>query len=185
MLTGIPHSFPNAVLRTQVEPDHADTIIEKTLAHLRSRNATKLSWWVESDSRPVDLGRNLTTHGLTYVEGGPGMAADLLALNEELTLLSDLTIEPVRDTGTLRQWAYASINGFGLPETSIDIWFNVFAGLGFELPLRNYVGILERGAGCHVKSVSGGRGSGNLCGGHYRRGTAAGDWSGNDVSPAA
>ena len=143
LLTGIPHSFPNAVLRTQVEPDHAGTIIEKTLAQLRSRNATKLSWWVESDSRPVDLGSNLTTHGLTYVEGGPGMAADLLALNEKLTLPSDLKIEPVRDTGTLRQWAYASIIGFGLPESSIDIWFNVFAGLGFELPLRNYVGILN------------------------------------------
>ena len=102
-----------------------------------------LSWWVESDSRPVDLGRTLTTHGLTYDEGGPGMAADLLALNEELTLLSDLTIEPVIDTETLKQWAYASMIGFGLPEPSVDIWFNVFAGLGFELPLRNYVGILN------------------------------------------
>ena len=143
LLTGIPTPFLNGVLRTQVEPDHADEIIEGTLAHFRSKTVTRLSWWVGPDTQPTDLGRHLAAHGLTYIEGGPGMAVDLSALNEDLTTPSGLTIEHVRDTETLSKWACASIIGYGLPETSIDTWFDVFTGLGFELPLRNYVGILN------------------------------------------
>jgi GNAT superfamily N-acetyltransferase len=71
------------------------------------------------------------------------MAADLSALNEDLTAPSGLTIERVRDTETLRKWAYASIIGCGLPEISVDPWFDAFAGLGFDLPLCNYIGILS------------------------------------------
>jgi GNAT superfamily N-acetyltransferase len=142
-LTGIPLAFANAVLRTQVEPDHADAIIEGTLAHFRSKNVSSVSWWVEPDTRPADLGRHLAAHGLTYVEGMPGMAVDLSALNEDLTTPCGLTIEHVGDREALRQWAHTSIIGSGLPETSVDTWFDVFAGLGFELPLRNYVGVLN------------------------------------------
>ena len=56
-LTGIPLSVANAVLRTQVEPSQADAIIKGTLAHFRSKNVTSVSWWVEPDTRPADLGR--------------------------------------------------------------------------------------------------------------------------------
>jgi ribosomal protein S18 acetylase RimI-like enzyme len=143
LLTGIPMGFLNVVLCTQVEPDHAEGIIEETLAHFQSKNVSRLSWWVEPGTRPADLGRYLTAHGLTYVESPTGMAADLSALNEHLTAPSGLEIERVGDMETLRQWAYASIIGSGLPETSVDTWFDIFAGLGFELPLRNYLGILD------------------------------------------
>jgi ribosomal protein S18 acetylase RimI-like enzyme len=71
------------------------------------------------------------------------MAADLSALNEDLTAPSGLIVERVRDMGALRQWADTSATGFAFPETSVDTWFDVFAGLGFELPLRNYLGVLN------------------------------------------
>jgi GNAT superfamily N-acetyltransferase len=143
LLIGIPSILLNAVLRTQVKPDHADAIIGGTLAHFRWRNVNRLSWWVEPGTQPADLGRHLAAHGLTYTESPTGMAADLSALNEDLTAPSGLAIEHVRDTETLRMWAYASIIGCGLPETSVATWFDAFAGLGFDLPLRNYIGILD------------------------------------------
>lgn len=143
LMTGFPHAFTNTVLRTQAAPDHADAIIERTLAHARSKNVTKLSWWVEPDTLPADLGRYLTAHCLTHMEGSAGMAADLAALNEELTTPAGLTIEHVTDTETLRAWAYASVVGFGYPETAVERWLDVFTSLGFELPLRSYVGILD------------------------------------------
>jgi GNAT superfamily N-acetyltransferase len=43
----------------------------------------------------------------------------------------------------LEKWAYASIVGFEHPDTDISIWFDVFAGLGFDQPQRNYVGPLD------------------------------------------
>jgi len=143
LLTGIPSPALNAVLRTQVEPDHADAIIKGTLAHFRSRNVSSAVWWVEPDTQPADLGRHLAAHSLTFVEGIPGMAVDLSALNEDRTTPSGLTIEQVRDMDALSKWAFASLIGFGLPETNVETWFDIFAGLGFELPLRNYVGILN------------------------------------------
>jgi GNAT superfamily N-acetyltransferase len=102
-----------------------------------------MSWWAEPGTQPTDLGKYLMAHGLTYTDGGPGMAADLLALNEDLPTPSGLTIEHVEDTETLKKWAYASIIGLEHPETNVTIWFNVFAGLGFQLPLRNFVAILN------------------------------------------
>jgi GNAT superfamily N-acetyltransferase len=143
LLTGISNSFVNGVLRTQVEPDNVDAIIEKTLAHFKSRNVTRLSWWTEPGTQPTDLGKHLVAHGLTYTDGGPGMAVDLMGLNEGLPTPAGLTIEHVEGTETLRKWAYASITGFGHPETDVKTWFDVFTGLGFDLPLRNYVGILS------------------------------------------
>jgi GNAT superfamily N-acetyltransferase len=49
----------------------------------------------------------------------------------------------VEDTTALKQWAYASMIGFGLPETSVDTGFELFAGLGFDLPLRNYLATVD------------------------------------------
>jgi GNAT superfamily N-acetyltransferase len=143
LLIGIPSTLLNAVLRTQAKPDCVEAIIEGTLAHFRSRSVTRLSWWVEPGTWPGDLGRHLAAHGLTYTESPTGMAVDLSALNEDVTAPSGLAIEHVRDTETLKEWAHASIIGCGLPETSVDTWFDAFAGLGLDLPLRNYVGALD------------------------------------------
>jgi GNAT superfamily N-acetyltransferase len=141
LLTGISNSFVNTVVRTQLEPDNVDATIEGTLAHFR--NVAAMSWWTEPGTQPTDLGEYLLAHGLAYTDGGPGMAADLLALNEDLPTPANLTIEHVDDTEALEKWAYASIVGFEHPETDVSIWYEVFRGLGFDLPLRNYVGILN------------------------------------------
>jgi GNAT superfamily N-acetyltransferase len=143
LLTGIQEPFLNPILRTEAEPGNVDAIIEKTLAHFRSRGVTAFSWWTDPGTQPADLGVHLTDYGLTYRDGGPGMAVDLLGLNEDLPTPAGLTIEPVEDSEALKNWARTSIIGFGLPETDVDPWFVLLAGLGFELPLRKYLGILN------------------------------------------
>jgi ribosomal protein S18 acetylase RimI-like enzyme len=142
LLTGIPHSFLNVVLRTQLARDNADEVIKETLAHFQSKNVTRFSWWAEPGSQPTDLGKRLAAHGLTYTEGGPGMAVDLLALNEVSTPAS-LTIKQVGDAETLKQYIRAAFIGFGVPDFGENACFDLFAGLGFDLPLRNYVGYLN------------------------------------------
>jgi len=143
LLTGIPHSFLNVVLRTQVTQGNVDVIIEETLAHFKSRNVTEFFWWAEPGTQPTDLGKHLVDHGLTYTDGGPGMAVDLPALNEALAP-ANLTIKQVRDAGTLKQWVRTATIGFGLPDSSEGACFDLFAGLGFDLPCRSSPGLSAR-----------------------------------------
>jgi ribosomal protein S18 acetylase RimI-like enzyme len=85
----------------------------------------------------------LVEHGLKYTDDSKGMAIDLKALNEDQPVPTDLRIECVEDTAALRKWARAAILGFELPETNVEPWFELFAGLGFDLPLRNYLGTVD------------------------------------------
>lgn len=142
LLTGIHHPFLNNIIRTQFTPENVDDLIEETLTHFRSKNITQLSWWVEPVSQPVDIAEHLLAHGLVYTDGGPGMAADLLALNEDVTTPVNLTIEPVTDPGALELWVRAFVLGFGLSGNE-RASFDLYAGLGLDLPLHSYVGCLK------------------------------------------
>jgi ribosomal protein S18 acetylase RimI-like enzyme len=143
LLTGVPFQGMNTIIRTQLTRDNVDEIIEETVAHFKSKNITSFTWWVEPGTQPTDLRGRLLAHGFTYDEGPPGMAVDLLALNEDITAPSDLRIKHVRDAGTLKQWVSTLISGFELPDISEGVFFDLFIGLGFDLPLRNYVGFLN------------------------------------------
>ncbi len=143
LLTGVPFQGMNTIIRTQLTRDNVDEIIEETVAHFKSKNITSFTWWVEPGAQPTDLRGRLLAHGFTYNEGPPGMAVDLLALNEDITAPSNLRIKHVRDAGTLKQWVSTLVSGFGLPDISEGVFFDLFIGLGFDLPLRNYVGFLN------------------------------------------
>lgn len=88
------------------------------------------------------------------------------------------------DAKALKKWAYASMIGFVLPEMNVGIWFDLFAGLGFNLPLRNYLGILN-GKPAAASELFLGAGVAGIFGSHHPRGASARDWSGNDVGPSA
>jgi ribosomal protein S18 acetylase RimI-like enzyme len=118
LLTGTPFPLMNTVIRTRLTRDNPGT-------------------------QPTDLGDRLLAHGFAHTEGPPGMAVDLLALNEDITAPSDLGIKHVGDAGTLKQWDSTLIRGFGLPDSSEGGFFDLLIGLGFDLPLRNYVGFLN------------------------------------------
>ena len=66
------------------------------------------------------------------------MAVDLLALNEELVSPPGLTIEVVGDEKALRDFVRASFTSLGGLDTEEGVCFELFAGLGFEMPLRSY-----------------------------------------------
>jgi len=141
LLTGIPDPFMNVVLHTQLPPDGAGELIDEALAHFRSRNVTRLSWWTGEGQHETDLEKHLVARRLTFSEGGTGMAADLRALQEDLPTPTDLTIVPVEDKETLKKWIHVANIGFGLPESSESLWFDLFTGQVFELPVRNYLAV--------------------------------------------
>lgn len=142
VLTGIPDSFLNVVLGTQLPPDRADEIIDQTLAHFRARQVTGLSWWAEPETPGVDLGMRLTARGLRLIEGNTGMAADLTALNEDVPTPAGLAIVPIEDRAMLRQWSQLTSVNFGIPEPGAQRVFELYADLGFEMPMRSYLALL-------------------------------------------
>jgi ribosomal protein S18 acetylase RimI-like enzyme len=143
LLTGTPFRGMNTVIRTRLTRDNADGIIEQTAALFKSKGVTSFTWWAEPGTQPTDLGDRLLAHSFTHTEESPGMAVDLLALNEDIAAPSDLAIKRVGDARTLKQWDSTLISGFELPESSEGAFFDLYIGLGFDLPLRNYVGFLN------------------------------------------
>jgi ribosomal protein S18 acetylase RimI-like enzyme len=143
LLTGVPFPLMNTVMRTQGTRDNVDEIIEEAVAHFKLRNVTSFTWWDEPGTQPTELRDRLLAHGFTYNEGPPGMAVDLLTLNEDITAPTDLRIKHVRDAGTLKQWVSTLFRGFELPTGGEGAFFDLYIGLGFDLPLRNYVGFLN------------------------------------------
>lgn len=137
-ITGIRHSFMNGIFRTPPTP--GDTV-EEALTYLKSRKVPFM-WWLGSAAQSADWARLLEAQGLVYGEDFSGMAADLLALNEDWASPPDLSIEPVGDREALEQFVDVALVGFGIPRDNKSTCFDMFAGLGFHLPLRNYVGLL-------------------------------------------
>ncbi|MFC2054264.1 hypothetical protein ACFLV7_08205 [Chloroflexota bacterium] len=137
-ITGIPHPLMNGVFRIQMPPGDA---IEEVMTLFKSRKVPFI-WWMGSAARSIDCGKHLEAHGLVFGDQ-IGMAADLLALNEDLTSPSDLTIEPVGDMEALEKFVNAALIGFGLPDNSENACFDLFTGVGFDMPLRNYVGLMD------------------------------------------
>jgi GNAT superfamily N-acetyltransferase len=143
VLTGLSHSFLNAVVRSQLSPIHIDERIGEIIASFQAKNVKMLNWYSEPDAKTADLGEQLLQNGLTYSEGGSGMAVDLLALHEDLVSPAGFGIQAVGDETTLKDWVQTGFTSLGGLETEAEACFELFAGLGFEMPLRNYLGRLD------------------------------------------
>lgn len=142
-LSGVPDPFLNVVLRTQLPSGRAGAIIDEALAHFRSRKVKWLSWWTETDTPGMDLDRHLLAHGLTFQEGGTGMAADLMALNADQPVPPGVAIVPVEDKAALEQWVHLTSLSFGVPVYGERRFFDLFADLPFEMPVRSYLAVLN------------------------------------------
>ncbi len=144
IVSNIAHSYLNCVLRAQLAPDDIDSRIEATLAHFKSRGLP-MRWRVGPTTQPADLGKHLTAHGLTCRGDTIGMAADLLALSEDLVPPSGLTIRRVSDRSALQKWVHSVAVSFEHPASVGDILFEVHAhpGFGQHLAWRLYLGLLE------------------------------------------
>jgi ribosomal protein S18 acetylase RimI-like enzyme len=142
--TGIASPMLNGVFRTQLAPRETDVRIEATLDYFRSRKLPMV-WWISPSTRPADLEQHLEAHGFTLSADMLGMAIDLVALKEHLPSPSHLTIKPVEDVDTLREWAHPFAATFGFPDSTVSTFCDLFASLSLDqrLPLHHYVGWLK------------------------------------------
>jgi GNAT superfamily N-acetyltransferase len=71
------------------------------------------------------------------------MAADLMNLPQAFPVPPGLTIIPVEDKETLKEWIHIASVGFKVPGDCESSWCDMFAESVFELPFRNYLALLE------------------------------------------
>ncbi len=117
--TGLPISFLNGVIRCNLAPETVDERIAWVIEQARTLGIA-FGWRIGPSTRPAGLGSHLARHGL--VDGGetPAMGIELARLPEMPALPAGVTIEQVRDPDSLRQWAYTSAVGFGLPQSAAE-----------------------------------------------------------------
>jgi GNAT superfamily N-acetyltransferase len=138
VLTGIPHPVFNGIFRARLKGDDLAARITAALAPFRA-SGKPMFWWVGPTTRPADLGTHLRAAGMGPSESMPGMAVDLRALHEAIPALPGLTVEPVGDMATLRQWGEVVLRGFDLSAALVEPWFETHASLGVDPPLRYYL----------------------------------------------
>lgn len=139
---GVPVPLFNHVYLTRLPREDLDPRIEE----VRRRYAVHrlpFMWSVGPFTRPPDLGPNLESYGLSCMERLPGMAADLQALDEDVSFPTGLTIERVRDAGVSREFVEVARTGFEMPEFATGALLHILNALGFaEDPFGHYVGRL-------------------------------------------
>lgn len=142
-ITGMPSRGGNGVCRTRIKSEDVDAIIEMTLIPF---NAQKLpmTWYTGPTTQPADLGEHLTAHGLKDAGDEPGMAVDLLALNEDVAAPPVLSIKRVSDKEGLRKWLCVFTLAFGLPDAVGEAMFDIEVdlGLGQHHPRQLYIGLM-------------------------------------------
>src|SRR4051794_23965345 len=130
VIGGSPIDYHNCVVRADLAPDTADEAIKASIACFQAHGVPG-TWHVGPGMRPADLGQRLVAHGFVDAGWEPGMAADLRALSEELTVPPGLTVEEVRDKQGLTVWAQTLARGFGEGEVEAMWVREMYGKLGF------------------------------------------------------
>jgi GNAT superfamily N-acetyltransferase len=139
--TGLPIALCNGIFGARLVPGMVDTTTEATIDYLASRRVPAL-WWTGPGTQPPDLGRHLQDHGFVHTGDVPGMAVDLLALQEDHPRPPGLTIERVEEGEMLRTWARVAWVGTGFPEQHQDEFadLEVRCGIAPGRPRHRYLG---------------------------------------------
>jgi GNAT superfamily N-acetyltransferase len=116
-----PVGFPffNSIMHARLVPENVEPTIQRIKLDAETRQVPVL-WWVGPSTRPADLECQLENRGFAIDEDGPGMAVDLLNLNENLPVAEGLSIQRIQDDGTLIEWSHALALGFEAPASRID-----------------------------------------------------------------
>jgi GNAT superfamily N-acetyltransferase len=138
----VHHPWFNGVLVTQPPAANEAQTIQEAISFFRSYDVPLFTWWIDSGLETTAWEQQLLANGFGNSLDTPGMAADLYALNENVSVPPQFSVIPVQDWEMLRTWADVFMVGFGLPEAWRADFYTLTADLGLDLPIRNYLGYL-------------------------------------------
>ena len=143
--TSVPHTWFNGVLlpRPASAVADAEALIATARAYFRSRRAASFTCWLAPELKPADWRAPLQAAGFRYDNNTPGMAAPLDALNEDRPVPAGFHVAPVDGLAALKVWTEVFVAGYPIPPSWQPGLYALLAGLGLELPMRNYTGFLN------------------------------------------
>lgn len=141
--TPLQHPWFNGILCSNTTADGDTAFIDETINYFKSKKVNAFTWWMEPHLKRSDWEPLLSRSGFGFSDDTPGMAVDLHLLDESTQKVDGLEIRAVEDEASLHTWVHIFTVGYGLPldwEKSIfDIWQKV----GYDFPLKNYLGYLN------------------------------------------
>lgn len=141
--TGIPHPWFNGVLCTRSPDGNAAQAIQETMDYFSSQQVNTFTWWLEPGLDSAAWSQHLLPPGFQYTNSPPAMAMDLAKLPLTTPHPAGLTIRQVADLETFLEWTRTFIPGYELPDAFVDPFYELLAGVGFDLPIRHYLGYLD------------------------------------------
>jgi GNAT superfamily N-acetyltransferase len=141
IIGGSPLAYHNCVVRATLTAETIDKAIVASIECLR-RHTVAGSWHVGPSMRPAHLGERLLVHGFTHAGSEPGMAADLLNLNEQISTPPGFAINRVQTEQELQLWTQTLGMGFGEGEVEANWVGEMYrrAGLDDLDAWRHYLG---------------------------------------------
>jgi hypothetical protein len=140
----MPDHFMNLVVCTQLPEEGIDELIGNALSHFRELNIRRLSWLAKEGAPAMEIKKHLISHGLKFRESfATEMAIDLTTFASRLPMPAGLTVVPVEDDETLKQWIHVASIGFGVPKDIQEVWFKFFTYAACTLPFRTYLALLN------------------------------------------
>ena len=118
----LPHPLPlfhGALSSRDALPADAGDV-DETLAYFRRKDAGAVCWWLADGVDPGAWTALLESRGFSPAEGPPGMAVDLAALPDGLTLAPGAEIHPVAGAAEMRVFIELLTSVFGFPPE--DSW---------------------------------------------------------------
>ncbi|MGB8347720.1 MAG: hypothetical protein WCD86_22745 [Ktedonobacteraceae bacterium] len=142
-ISGLPFELTNNVFRVNIA-EHVPGSVEKLIERLMAYR-TPLSCFIGPSTQPANLGQRLLAHGWRLDDSAPGMALDLLALDENAPVSSKLRIEQADSGEMLEQWIRVVVAGSEMPGSVLDFALGLYHKYGFvSSPLvRCYLGLLD------------------------------------------
>lgn len=146
LITRLPSSAYNVVLRAHFEPEEIEARVEEALSSFGSPRLP-LTWWIGPATQTLQLGEVLEAHDLVHAIDAPGMAMDLRELPAETPTPARFTITPVTGPQGIEQWVQAFVACSQFDEQAMQPLLMIHRHLGLgqatSWQYRYYVGSLD------------------------------------------
>ena len=136
----IPHPWFNGVLSAKPPEEQDEAFIKESIEFFRSQQVGVFTWWMEPSLRCSSWESVLARHGFGISNDTPGMAVDLQAFNKPENSIQGLEIRQTEDEESVRKWGYVFTRGYGMPTEWEPSIHDIALKLGWEFPVRNYLG---------------------------------------------
>ena len=136
----VAHPWFNGVLCSSLPEESDSCFIEDSIQYFRARNVRSFTWWMEPHLKCQDGEALLSPHGFRFFNDTPGMALDLQRMVRPAQEVEDLEVREVTDDASLRAWAHVFTTGYGLPAVWEPSVYDLEIRLGFNLPIRSFLG---------------------------------------------